>query len=397
VYWTPWKHWVSGSRFYSPYEIVVSQPVLATIREHIAADLDREVLGLLGGELLVCPETLRRWIKVEEALEPVPPAPVGVNGENLEQALLPLVAEARGKGWSPIGWYHVCGRKSFNLSETEVDIHARYFSLPWHVLLLVLADLGRPAGGIFVRSESGRLSRNQYRPFYELLRDDAQLSNGRVRTFVGWQNYMTDAPIVRAFSQADEVNGWSAAYPAVPPAGRQRARTTRRVAIAAALAGLAVSGWAMRDRLPYQPFEGFSSLIEFASPAESEPAAEPPAVAYPESSRTGAGGSTTVPNEGTLARFYALASTYERAAIGFLRGEVDCLQLAGTYQAVTMAYTGLTPGSGEGGDEFLDVAGRLNRSIDNGTANERTPARTDPEVRMQRIQETFTASGCELP
>jgi hypothetical protein len=375
----------------------VSQPVLATIREHIAADLDRELLGLLGGELLVCPETLRRWIKVEEALDPVPPAPVGINGENIEQALLPLVAEARGKEWSPIGWYHVCGRKSFNLSETEAEIHARYFSLPWHLVLLVLADLGRPAGGIFVRSESGRLSRNQYRPFYELLGDDAQLPNARVRTFVGWQNYMTDAPVVRAFSEADEVNGWNIAYADGLPASGRRARRARRVALAAAVVALITSGWALRDRLPSQPFNTLSSIIEFASPAEPDVAVDQTAQTPSESTPAVRGEAAAEPGAEASARFYALASAYEQAARGFQNGEVECSQLAGAYLAVNGAFVDLTPDPGESGDQFLDVVARLNRSIDNGAGTNGQPTRSDPEARIRRIRENFLTSGCELP
>ena len=400
ILWTPWKLWLAGSEDYSPYEVVFEQGALETIREHIASDLDCEAVGLLIGRLHSCPETARRWVKVEDAIGPVHPAGGRGERQRLEAAIASLMERAGTNGSTAVGWYHSSNRPGFTLSESEAEIHAKHFREPWQAALVLIADLARPAGGLFLRTESGRLPRSDYRAFYELPAKESVLPDGRVRTFVGWQNYQTDRLVVRAFSEADlamqenqkEASRESAALRQTGVVRRYR----RRAMAAAAILSLIGTGWAFRDQLTVSNISSVASnvtdrvMTAVVGAGESENGDVASAMVFAAPSDPAADASTSRGFAAALHVFRQAARDYQLLQASDDPDGIDCTMWTTAYQSVDEAFLRLSVAfsARRGGVDQNAVAPESERTpSDYGTAAQQ----------IEAVDMHFDGSGCQRP
>jgi proteasome lid subunit RPN8/RPN11 len=78
-----------------------------------------------------------------------------------DQTLLAeMTARARRnpRGMQPVGWYHSHTRSAIFLSETDQDIHKRYFPEPWQIALVLKPHTFEPMrGGFFFREADGSI------------------------------------------------------------------------------------------------------------------------------------------------------------------------------------------------------------------------------------------------
>jgi proteasome lid subunit RPN8/RPN11 len=400
ILWTPWKLWLAGSEDYSPYEVVFEQGALETIREHIASDLDTEAVGLLIGQLHSCPETARRWVKVEDAIGPVRPAGGSSEQQRLEAAIASLMTRVGTNGSTAVGWYHSANRSGFTLSESEAEIHAKHFREPWQVALVLVADLARPAGGLFQRSEGGRIPRSDYRAFYELPDEESVLPDGRLRTFVGWQNYQTDRLVVRAFSDADlalqESQKAVSRELAEQRAWKITRRYRRRAIAAAAVLALIGSGWAFRDQLPLADAtsvaSGVASRVLAVVRGEEDAATGDvaPAMVFATPGDPATAQSTSQEFSAALEEFRQAARGYRILQASDDPGGIDCAQWTGAYQSVDEAFLRLSVAY-SGGRKDTDPAAAAPESGQASSDYERAAEQ------MEAVDKHFDGSGCQRP
>ena len=230
--WSPRKARARAGESATPYHAVLEQSALKQIREQLASVPDGEVGGVLLGRLFQCPETRRRWVRVESAVRVSEPLPEEARSGELGAVLGPAVLRARGSGDRPVGWYHGHRRLGVFLSESEARFHRETFGRPSDLAVIVLVDDSRPAGGVFLPLGNGELPRGECSPFYERLVDSSFLPDGRRRTFVGWQNYDAPGTIARA-----GLDGVSAAIPPdeiapEPPASKPPATGSEEIVFA---------------------------------------------------------------------------------------------------------------------------------------------------------------------
>ena len=66
----------------------------------------------------------------------------------------------------PVGWYHSLTRSGILLSETDLEIHKRYFPEPWQVALVLKPHTFQPTrAGFFFREPDGAIRATCYREF----------------------------------------------------------------------------------------------------------------------------------------------------------------------------------------------------------------------------------------
>lgn len=70
-------------------------------------------------------------------------------------------------GREAVGWYHSHNRSGIFLSESNLEIHRRFFPEPWHVALVLRPHLSQPMrAGFFVREADGSMgAANSHREF----------------------------------------------------------------------------------------------------------------------------------------------------------------------------------------------------------------------------------------
>jgi hypothetical protein len=195
------------------YKLVVAQAVLKQVDAHLHAAGERPAVGLLLGQIYDCPATGVQYSLVR-AIERLPDALVGVDGEELsDESWRALEPEIARHGARVLGWYRSRGHVSSQLPPLDAAAHMRHFRHPWQVALLVSPDVETPRGNFFVYE--ARVGRVYTLPFHELLDVHPLHGVAGSRTWVRWQNYVTDADLgvlvaqtqQRAAEQADDRTG----------------------------------------------------------------------------------------------------------------------------------------------------------------------------------------------
>jgi proteasome lid subunit RPN8/RPN11 len=84
--------------------------------------------------------------------------------ERLREALQTIREKS---GQEVVGWYHSHNRSGILLSESDLEIHRRFFPAPWQVALVLRPHLSQPMrAGFFVREADGSMgAANSYREF----------------------------------------------------------------------------------------------------------------------------------------------------------------------------------------------------------------------------------------
>ena len=195
------------------YKLVVAQGVLKQVDAHLHASGDRPAVGLLLGQIYDCPVTGMQYSLVR-GVERLPDALVAMDGEDLsDESWRALEPEILRHGARVLGWYRSRGHVSSQLPPLDAAAHMRHFRHPWQVALLVSPDVETPRGNFFVYE--ARVGRVYTLPFHELLDVHPLHGIAGSRTWVRWQNYVTDADLgvlvaqtqQRAAEQAEDRNG----------------------------------------------------------------------------------------------------------------------------------------------------------------------------------------------
>jgi len=155
------RHWPS---------IFMTQDAYREVNGFATSTLDREVGGMLIGQVCLTPEG-ERYVIVEGQLE----ARHASNGathmtftsNTLTDALTRLEEEFPDK--QIVGWYHTHPGLSVFLSSMDVWLHSHFFPQPWHIAL-VIDPLVNHGGFFWYTSDTpGRLHPQHYVGFYELV------------------------------------------------------------------------------------------------------------------------------------------------------------------------------------------------------------------------------------
>jgi proteasome lid subunit RPN8/RPN11 len=182
------KVWIPrGGRFFPTPQpvLVVTQDVLASVNEHVAETLEREVGGFLVGNRYFCPIENREYVLVDNFWRAQ-----FTSGDSVS---LDLTADAwaefndqlttKFRGKLLIGWYHSHPRMDVFLSSDDVRIHQSRFAEPWMVALVI--EPAKNLGGFF-GWRNGHIHPTQPIEFFEYF---GHRSEGSV---VCWGNYFGD-------------------------------------------------------------------------------------------------------------------------------------------------------------------------------------------------------------
>ncbi len=180
----------------SVYEIFVSQAALREVQDHVWATDSRAHWGFLLGVLFECPKTLRRYSVIESVLRGSGFFEEGNQGAILATAWGAMEKERHRVGAELLGWYHSHPHLGVVVSEADAQSHLTRFGEPWHCMLVMTPSGSDPAAGFFRSTGRGGLSRRSPVSFYELLEPESLVS-GSKRTFLVWNNYGTEAAVVR--------------------------------------------------------------------------------------------------------------------------------------------------------------------------------------------------------
>ena len=175
------------------YKLVVAQAVLKQIDAHLHATTDRVAVGLLLGQIYDCPESGIQYTVVR-GIERIPDALVAAEGEEItDESWRAIDPEIRRHGARVLGWYRSRGRVTSQLQPLDAAAHMKRFKHPWQTALLVSPDLEQPRGAFYVYE--ARVGRIYTLPFHEMLEVHPVHGVAGARTWVRWQNYVTDADL----------------------------------------------------------------------------------------------------------------------------------------------------------------------------------------------------------
>jgi proteasome lid subunit RPN8/RPN11 len=150
--------------------IFMTQDAYREVNSFAGSSLDREVGGMLIGQVCLTPDG-ERYVIVEGQLE----ARHASNGathmtftsNTLTDALTRLDEEHPDK--QIVGWYHTHPGLSVFLSSMDVWLHSHFFPQPWHVAL-VIDPLVNHGGFFWYTSDTpGRLHPQHYVGFFEMV------------------------------------------------------------------------------------------------------------------------------------------------------------------------------------------------------------------------------------
>lgn len=176
------------------YKLIVSQDVLRHIDSHLrTATEDRPAAGLLMGQLYEDPNTGSRYAIVRGIARLAEGAIVAEREELTPESWKNLGAAFRGHPREPLGWYRSRTVVSAQLAPGDTMGHVRYFRHPWQTALVVSPDPEHPAGSFYVYEK--RVARVYALPFYELFEPHPTRGTTGQRTWVRWQNYVTDSDL----------------------------------------------------------------------------------------------------------------------------------------------------------------------------------------------------------
>jgi proteasome lid subunit RPN8/RPN11 len=159
---------ISGLPYAAPVEIIVDAAAWVQITRHAAEDLQREVGGLLLGEIYE--HAGRGAVRITAAV----PARGAVNS----LASIQFTSDAwremerlrrdHSSGEKLVGWYHTHPGFTAFFSNTDTFMHSHFFSQPWHVALVMDPVRGEHR---FYRWEAGKVKAS---PEFLLQRNDWQ-------------------------------------------------------------------------------------------------------------------------------------------------------------------------------------------------------------------------------
>ena len=147
-----------------------------------ASDLSNEVGGWLIGKWREDRKIMRQFIVIENIL----PAKHTRQGSAFltfthdSQVTLLNNLDSYFPGKVLVGWFHTHPHMGIFFSNMDAWLHENFFRDYWQVALVVEPVSSK--GGFFVQGMDGKLDRNHYYGFYELL-------NRRKKSYMKWNNF----------------------------------------------------------------------------------------------------------------------------------------------------------------------------------------------------------------
>jgi hypothetical protein len=166
------------------YPLFVTRRALEAANKHTDVPSTSGVFGFLAGDLCHCPKTGVLYVAVDLLIglgQPIYGDKATVVTAHAWPALQRRLGTLKRH---LLGWYHSHPPLGLMLAPGDVEAHARFFTRPWQVALVL-----SPAEGGFFRPIAGEPAPEVPLPFYEMLDPRAQTTEGRARSFVRWKNY----------------------------------------------------------------------------------------------------------------------------------------------------------------------------------------------------------------
>ncbi len=148
-------------------DIFLAQSAYRKCVEHTASDMDREVGGMLVGEVRTDPERKQTYVVIQDIL----PALFTDSGEThvtfTQHTLVHLNAQMEDlfPGKRIVGWYHTHPRLGVFLSSHDTFLHRNFFKDPTQVALVVDPYYGN--AGFFCWQDNQTFDPARYVGFYE--------------------------------------------------------------------------------------------------------------------------------------------------------------------------------------------------------------------------------------
>ncbi|TFG62534.1 MAG: hypothetical protein E4H28_07540, partial [Gemmatimonadales bacterium] len=170
------------------YDVFIMQSALEDVLEHVwGASANEAPFGLLAGDICEDPEDGTRFVQICGACPSRLPMVDGRIPPEAWEALSEDL-EARGVPGSLVGWYVRHSDGAITLTPDERASHSKYFSEPWHSLIIVTNDEEDPKGGFF-RSTARGFSTVAL-PFHEVVTAGLMARRDR-HTLIDWTNAET--------------------------------------------------------------------------------------------------------------------------------------------------------------------------------------------------------------
>lgn len=148
--------------------IFLAQHAYLRCAGHAAADLEREVGGVLVGRVYRGEPEGGMYIVVEDTIQAQHTrfGPTHLTFTHDSLVAFNNVLEDEFPGRRIVGWYHTHPGMDVFLSSYDTWLHAHFFGEPWQVALVIEPREGR--GGFFCWQAEARLDPRRYVGFYEL-------------------------------------------------------------------------------------------------------------------------------------------------------------------------------------------------------------------------------------
>ena len=160
----------------SPYEenvdgrvkMFFAQSAFSGCVEHASSDTEREVGGLLVGEVRIDPMHTRPYLLIQDILPALHTESGQTHVTFTQDTLVHLHGqiESRFRGKRILGWYHTHPGLGVFLSSYDTWLHENFFNDPTQVALVI--DPIAERGGFFCWQINRRLDPRYYVGFYEL-------------------------------------------------------------------------------------------------------------------------------------------------------------------------------------------------------------------------------------
>jgi len=174
--------------------VFFQQEAVVALQDHLKASPQQAIFGFLIGTLFRDRETGVLYAVIDKTLR----LNQAIYGDKTEVVVARLwdrmqeqLARAAGR---LLGWYHSHPGQALALTTHDVETHAKFFTEPWQVAILVAAEAEGVVGGFF-RSGSSQAWAETPLAFYELLQPDSIRADGKKRSYITWKNYKAYNPV----------------------------------------------------------------------------------------------------------------------------------------------------------------------------------------------------------
>jgi proteasome lid subunit RPN8/RPN11 len=170
------------------YPLFITRRAVEAVNAHAPPSESGGVFGFLAGDLCHCPRTGVEYVAVDLLMGLSQPIYGDKATVLMSHTWQPLQQQLAGVKRHLLGWYHSHPPLGLMLTPGDVEAHFAYFPLPWYVALVVNQGHDGPEAGFYRPVPDAPIPVLPL-PFYEIIDPRTRTAEGRLRSFVHWDNY----------------------------------------------------------------------------------------------------------------------------------------------------------------------------------------------------------------